>query len=112
MSSANGIPKQHKAAQVLQAKGKLEIVTKDTPQISDEEVLIKVLASGICASDHFTVQGMMGSPYPLSPGHEVVGRLVAKGSRVADDWTVNQRVGLGWNGGYCTKCANCRQGDL
>lgn len=110
---SSSIPKQHKAAVIKNAKGKMETVTKDTPQPQNGEVLIKVTASGICASDHFTVQGMMGSPYPLSAGHEVVGRLAALGPGVDEtQFKVGSRVGLGWNGGYCSQCEPCREGDF
>ncbi|PWN32306.1 alcohol dehydrogenase [Meira miltonrushii] len=104
--------KTHRAAQVKQANGKLEIVNKQTPQAGRNEILIKVVASGICASDHFTMTGMMNSPYPLSPGHEVVGRIETLGQDCSKDWKVGQRVGLGWNGGYCHQCTFCRKGDF
>ncbi|MCO5565382.1 hypothetical protein L7F22_019055 [Adiantum nelumboides] len=104
--------KTHKAAQVKQANGKLEIVEKQTPTAGKNEILIKVIASGICASDHFTMTGIMGSPYPLSPGHEVVGRIESLGQDCNKEWKVGQRVGLGWNGGYCHQCSFCRKGDF
>lgn len=104
--------KTHKSAQVKQANGKLEIVEKQTPTAGRNQVLIKVIASGICASDHFTMTGIMGSPYPLSPGHEVVGRIDSLGEGCNKEWKVGQRVGLGWNGGYCHQCRNCRRGDF
>lgn len=107
------IPKQHKAAIVPAAETKWEVRTKETPRPVGGEVLIKVTASGICASDHFTHQGMMGSPYPLSAGHEVVGKIVAVGDGVdSQRFKVGARVGLGWNGGYCSQCTPCREGDL
>lgn len=70
--SSNNVPQQHKAAQILKANGDLTLVDRDTPKPKRNEVLVKVSASSICASDHFTQAGIMGSPYPMSPGHEVV----------------------------------------
>ena len=102
----------HRAAQIKQANGKLEIVEKQTPNAGKNEILIKVMASGICASDHVTMTGAMGSPYPLSPGHEVVGKIEKLGEDCHKGWKVGQRVGLGWNGGYCHQCQNCRKGDF
>lgn len=107
------VPKQHRAAQVKQKDGKLEIVTVDTPTPGPNEVLIKVTASGVCGSDHMAVSGLMpGVPYPMTPGHEVVGKIVSLGKNVDRNlWNDGTKVGIGWNGGTCQHCANCRQGD-
>jgi len=107
------VPKQHRAAQVV-GKDKLQVNTVDTPTPGDSEVLIKVSASGVCYSDHFAAAGIMGpgAEGKIVPGHEVVGHIVAAGSGVAKEWAENTLVGLGWNGGYCGTCANCRKGDF
>jgi D-arabinose 1-dehydrogenase-like Zn-dependent alcohol dehydrogenase len=52
-----------------------------------------------------------GIEYPRVPGHEVVGLIDALGPNVAG-WTVGERVGVGWNGGYCGYCDACRRGDF
>ena len=49
--------------------------------------------------------------YPRVPGHEVAGVVDALGPGVSS-WAVGQRVGVGWNGGFCGVCAACRRGDL
>ena len=54
---------------------------------------------------------MPGIPYPIIPGHEVVGIVDAVGPDVAQ-WTAGQRLGAGWNGGYCGYCDHCRHGDF
>ncbi|CAO1612764.1 unnamed protein product [Parajaminaea phylloscopi] len=107
------IPKEHKAA-VCEEGGKgLVIKTVPTPQPGEEQVLIKVSASSICYSDHMPVDGLYpGVTYPMTPGHEVIGRIVAKGSRVSDEYKEGALVGLGWNGGYCQQCQPCRQGHF
>ncbi|HTE06072.1 MAG TPA: alcohol dehydrogenase catalytic domain-containing protein, partial [Planctomycetota bacterium] len=46
---------------------------------------------------------------PRVPGHEVAGAIDAVGSGVTA-WTPGQRVGVGWNGGYCGVCRPCRRG--
>ena len=53
----------------------------------------------------------MPIPYPRVPGHEVAGVVEALGAGVSS-WTLGQRVGVGWNGGYCGVCPPCRRGDL
>jgi D-arabinose 1-dehydrogenase-like Zn-dependent alcohol dehydrogenase len=54
---------------------------------------------------------MPGIVYPRVPGHEVAGVVDAVGGGVAG-WAPGQRVGVGWNGGYCGYCDSCRRGDF
>ena len=49
--------------------------------------------------------------YPRVPGHEVVGVIDALGDNVRG-WNKGQRVGVGWHGGNCGYCENCRRGDF
>jgi D-arabinose 1-dehydrogenase-like Zn-dependent alcohol dehydrogenase len=49
--------------------------------------------------------------YPRVPGHEVAGTIDAVGAGVKL-WKPGQRVGVGWNGGYCSQCEPCRRGDF
>jgi D-arabinose 1-dehydrogenase-like Zn-dependent alcohol dehydrogenase len=75
-------------------------------------VRIKVHACGICHSDSLTKEGAFpGIQYPRVPGHEVAGMIDAVGPGVAG-WEVGQKVGVGWNGGYCGYCDHCRRGDF
>lgn len=48
--------------------------------------------------------------YPLVPGHEVIGKVVAAGSH-AKRTKVGQRVGIGWSSASCMACAQCLQGN-
>ena len=50
------------------------------------------------------------SAYPLVPGHEVVGKVVALGEHTKR-LKVGDRVGLGWFSGSCGACAACLAGD-
>jgi D-arabinose 1-dehydrogenase-like Zn-dependent alcohol dehydrogenase len=73
---------------------------------------VRVEACGVCHSDVITKDGLMpGIAYPRVPGHEVVGRVDAVGPDVVG-WTVGQRVGVGWHGGYCGRCDRCRRGQF
>jgi D-arabinose 1-dehydrogenase-like Zn-dependent alcohol dehydrogenase len=75
-------------------------------------VRIKVQACGICHSDSATKEGAFpGIQYPRVPGHEVAGVIDAVGPGVAE-WKPGQRVGVGWNGGYCGHCDHCRRGEF
>jgi len=106
------MPSKMKAVQVSKANGPLEVVERDIPQPTPGTVRIKVQACGICHSDSLVKEGHMpGIVYPRVPGHEVAGVIDALGPGV-DHWSVGQRVGVGWHGGYCGRCAACRRGDF
>ncbi len=101
-----------RAVQVPHAGGSLETVERDIPEPGAGQVRLKVQACGVCHSDSLTKEGLMpGIVYPRVPGHEVVGVVDAVGAGV-DEWKPGQRGGVGWNGGYCGYCDNCRRGDF
>lgn len=101
-----------KAMQVPEPGSNFEQVEKDIPVPSEDEVLIKVEACGICHSDAFVKEGTMpGIDYPRIPGHEVIGIIESAGKQVSQ-WEKGQRVGVGWHGGHCYQCEACRQGDF
>ncbi|KAA1472244.1 GroES-like protein [Dentipellis sp. KUC8613] len=113
--STSGLPKEYKAVVchgVHQGWTHTTIPTRDP---GPNEVFLKVLASGICNSDHFILDGMWpGIQYPRIAGHEVVGRVVSLGSAIDPKgrFQVGQVVGVGWSGGYCGVCVRCREGDF
>src|SRR5271166_1808220 len=101
-----------RVAQVSRPKGPFEIVERPIPQPGAGSVRIKVQACGICHSDSLTKEGAYpGLQYPRVPGHEVAGVIDAVGPGVAG-WEPGQRVGVGWNGGYCGYCDHCRRGEF
>jgi propanol-preferring alcohol dehydrogenase len=52
----------------------------DTPPIGDGDVLVQVSVCGVCRTDLDLVDGRVIAPrYPVIPGHQVVGRVVASG---------------------------------
>lgn len=101
-----------KAAQITTPGGSFEIVERDIPQPGPGTVRIKVQACGVCHSDSIVKEGHMpGIQYPRVPGHEVVGLIDAVGPGVTT-LHPGQRVGVGWHGGQCGVCDNCRRGDF
>jgi len=101
-----------RAVRVSRPGGPFEIVERAIPDPGAGSVRIKVQACGICHSDSLTKEGTFpGVSYPRVPGHEVVGIVDAVGAGVAG-WAPGQRAGLGWNGGYCGYCDNCRRGQF
>lgn len=101
-----------RAVQVPKAGGEWELVEREIPEPSPGKVRVKVLACGVCHSDSVTKEGLFpGIQYPRVPGHEIVG-IVDKVGDGAKGWTVGQRVGIGWHGGNCGYCHNCRRGNF
>src|SRR5213594_1864259 len=101
-----------KAAQISKAGGDFELVERDIPQPGPGQVRVKVEACGICHSDVLIKEGLWpGIQYPRVPGHEVAGRIDAVGSGVTG-WEKGRRVGVGWHGGHCFQCEQCRRGDF
>ena len=91
---------------------RLELTELEIPAVRPGTVRIRVGACGICHSDAFTVHNAFpGITYPRAPGHEVAGTIDALGEGVVD-WSVGDRVGVGWHGGHCGACDRCRRGDF
>lgn len=92
-------------------KPKEALVLKElpTPQPQSDEVLIKVLACGVCRTDLHVVDGELPNPLlPVIPGHEIVGQIIEKGSAV-QDFQVGARVVVPWLAGTCGHCAYCHE---
>src|SRR5258708_3652137 len=100
------------AAQISKPGGDWELVERDIPDPSAGEVRVKVEACGICHSDSLVKEGLWpGLQYPRVPGHEIAGRIDAVGENVTA-WIKGERVGVGWHGGHCFVCEQCRRGDF
>jgi D-arabinose 1-dehydrogenase-like Zn-dependent alcohol dehydrogenase len=101
----------YRAVQVA-APGKLEIVERELTPPPPGTVRIRVEACGVCHSDSMTVEGQFpGISFPRVPGHEIAGVIDAVGTGVPR-WKTGERVGVGWNGGYCGHCDPCRRGEF
>jgi len=75
------------------------------------QVEVQVSHCGICHSDLSMLDNEWGqSAYPLVPGHEAVGTVVAAGDQVKRV-KVGDRVGVGWFSGSCLACPQCLAGD-
>jgi len=71
------------------------------------DVAIEILYSGICHSDLHTLKGDWGpKPYPLVPGHEIVGRVIEIGSNVSK-YKVGDRAAVGCMVDSCQECDQC-----
>jgi alcohol/geraniol dehydrogenase (NADP+) len=75
------------------------------------DVGIEITHCGICHSDLLLIDNDFGvSSYPAIPGHEIVGRVVAKGSLVTG-LALGQRVGVGPQASGCFQCEACLSGQ-
>jgi propanol-preferring alcohol dehydrogenase len=96
-------------AMMMMSVGK-PLVETDTPvpEIGPTDVLVRVSACAVCRTDLHVVDGELPNPkLPLIPGHEIVGRIAALGSR-AEGFSVGERVGIPWLGWTCGECRFCR----
>jgi D-arabinose 1-dehydrogenase-like Zn-dependent alcohol dehydrogenase len=101
-----------KAAQISKAGGDWELIERDIPEPGAGQVRVKIDACGICHSDALVKEGLWpGLQYPRVPGHEIAGHIDALGTDVTA-WQKGQRVGVGWHGGHCFVCEQCRRGDF
>lgn len=101
-----------RVAQVTRPDGPFEIVERPVVEPAAGEVRVKVQACGVCHSDAFVKRAMFpGISLPRVPGHEVIGVVDALGDGV-QGWKSGDRVGVGWHGGQCGQCDNCRRGDF
>lgn len=98
-------------AMVLEQPGK-PLIVKDIPLPvhSTQQVLVKVIACGICRTDLHVVDGELSNPrLPLIPGHEIVGVIVDIGSEVTT-CKAGDIVGIPWLAYTCGHCRYCRKG--
>src|SRR5712675_1363387 len=99
----------YRVVQVAQ-RGKLEIAERPLVDPRPAQVRIRVEACGVCHSDSLAVEGRLpNAEFPRVPGHEAIGRIDALGAGVMN-WKAGQRVGVGYLGGNCGWCAQCRRG--
>lgn len=111
--ASSGIPATMKA---LRYEKPLDysIVQVPVPECGDNEVLVKIKACGVCATDLHIHLGDMSkefsATYPLIPGHEAVGVIVAVGKKVSRV-RIGQKVACGANS-PCNDCHFCLKGEL
>ena len=80
---------------------------KPAPKAGDHDVLVRMLAYGVCRTDLHIIDGDLPPHRPgVVPGHEMVGQIIARGAQ-ASRFAVGQRVGIPWLGGTCGGCAFC-----
>jgi propanol-preferring alcohol dehydrogenase len=110
-----------KAMKLLEFGKPLQLTESELPQLLDNNVLVKVEACGVCHSDIHLSDGYYGAKeeerlvirdrrirLPLTLGHEVAGKIEAKGKSVTGFEVRDQVVVYPWIG--CGVCGFCRAG--
>lgn len=99
-----------KAACVAAPGQPFTIEERPVPRPGHGEVLVRVAACGLCASDLHLVEGLEPPPgvtFPITPGHEIAGEVVEVGDGVSGI-SPGDRVAVHPNV-PCGRCANCQR---
>jgi D-arabinose 1-dehydrogenase-like Zn-dependent alcohol dehydrogenase len=111
-----------KSYDVCECSAPLRLMERQTPKPAGTEVLLKVLAAGVCHSDLHIWDGYYelgggkklmlaerGIKLPLTMGHENVGEVVAVGPDAKGVKVGDVRLAHPWMG--CGECAVCKRGE-
>ncbi|HKZ73290.1 MAG TPA: zinc-dependent alcohol dehydrogenase family protein [Steroidobacteraceae bacterium] len=80
------------------------------PQPGEHQVLLRVLACGVCRTDLHLLDGELPDiRCPVTPGHEIVGEVVRTGREVTR-FRAGDRIGVPWLGATCGSCRYCTSG--
>lgn len=96
-------------AAVLHANKDIRCIEVPTPQVSKGDVLVKVVATGICGSDLPRVHEHAAHNYPIVLGHEFSGYVADVGEGVENVQKGDHVVGIPLI--PCMECADCKQGN-
>ncbi len=101
------IATQSMRAMVLRRPGEwLVMEERPDPTPGPGQIWVRIEACGVCRTDLHIVDGELPDPkLPIVPGHEIVGRVEAKGEGV--DIELEARVGVAWLGHACGHCPYC-----
>jgi len=105
------LPKTYKAAVFESANSPFVLKDIELKHPSKGQVLVKVIAVGVCHSDHGVQVGAFGNSFPRIPGHEIIGDVAEVGDGESR-WKVGDRVGGPWHGGHDATCKQCQRGQF
>jgi len=88
----------------------LELVDAVVPIPGSKQILVKVLACGICHTELDEVEGRITPKLPVILGHEIVGKVEKSGSN-ANKFGLGDRVGVAWINSACGECYFCKRGN-
>jgi len=106
----DGVPDRMRAMVMERAGEPLQLREVPVPGPGAQQVQIRVKACGVCRTDLHILDGELAHPrLPLILGHEIVGKVVSKGTGVSG-LTPGERVGVPWLGYTDGTCSYCRSG--
>lgn len=88
----------------------LRWVSRAIQEPGDFQLILRVLACGVCRTDLHIADGDIHGILPIVPGHEIVGRVMGLG-RGATGFSIGDRVGVPWLGETCGHCFYCGRGE-
>lgn len=96
-----------KAMVLIEQGMPLEMVELLDPIPTGHQVLLRILACGVCRTDLHIIDGDLKHPKKsLIPGHEIVGEVIEIGEKV-ELFSIGDRVGVPWLGEVCERCEYC-----
>jgi propanol-preferring alcohol dehydrogenase len=99
------------AMRLLTRGAPLTLSEMTLPPPAAGELLIRVEACGVCRTDLHLLDGELPDIHcPITPGHEIVGVVTARGHEVTR-FAVGDRVGVPWLAWTCGVCPYCRAGQ-
>jgi propanol-preferring alcohol dehydrogenase len=104
------LPSATRAMRIRAPGSRLSLETVALRRLSPQQLLLEVAACGVCRTDLHVLDGELpNARYPVTPGHEIVGRVLAVGG--ADvPFKTGDRVGVPWLGFTCGECRYCKLG--
>ena len=88
----------------------LELVDAPIPHPDSKQILVKVLACGVCHTELDEIEGRIKPNLPIILGHEIVGKVEKSGSKVTK-FRLGDRVGIAWINSACGECYFCKRGN-
>jgi propanol-preferring alcohol dehydrogenase len=112
MSNKQTITNRTMNAMVLEVPGQpLRLKTIPIPVPGARQVLVKIIACGVCRTDLHIMDSELAEPkLPLIPGHEIIGTIVQLGTE-ASKFKIGDLVGIPWLAYTCGQCKYCRRGQ-
>ena len=100
----------HRIGPVTEDRPPLSADRVDVPVPGSGEVLVEVIACGVCHTELDEIEGRTPPPVlPIIPGHQIVGTVVAEGPGCLLE-LLGKRVGIAWIHSACGRCHWCREG--
>ncbi len=92
-------------------KEPLKITEVSEPVIGEGDILVKVSVCGVCHTELDEIEGRTPPAIlPIIPGHQAVG-IVTKRGKLAQKYSIGDRVGIGWINSACGQCPACISGN-